>query len=97
LTQYLDLFEQAKRRVDDPGIAAQLVTEVGKDRRGAMMRHDRSDRPFVGRRENGEDAEPATPNQLGLLRRLNAEIPPGLTQRQASGLIDDAKARTAAR
>lgn len=96
LQRYLELFEQAKRRVDDPSIAAQLVEQVAKDRRVAMM-HDRTrDQPVGGRRESA-DTQPATPNQLGLLRRLDVDIPAGLTKQQASALIDEAKMRDAAR
>lgn len=96
LMQYLNLFEQAKKRVDDPSVAAQLVEQVAKDRRVAVM-HGRSwEQSSVGRLENGATIDLATPNQLGLLRHLEVDIPEGLTKQQASSLIDQAKARAAA-
>ena len=80
--KYLELYQEIKRKCDGDDILARAVMqEVTKDRRMDEMREERRER-------NGE---PATTRQLEYLRNLSVEVPAGITKKQASVLIDNAR------
>jgi len=81
--KYLGLFEEVKNRVGDDRIAMSIVQEVSKDRRMDEMREERE----------SKNGEPATVRQLQFMKSLGVEATPGLTKKQASGLIDEALAK----
>ncbi len=84
LEEYLDLFETVKARVGDAQVACEIVNQVGKDNRCALMRDGGVGQAVMSRDPDG----PATRKQIGFLRTLGVAIPEGLTKRQASELID---------
>ena len=79
LDKYLDLFEEIKGRVKDEIVARTIMTEISKDRRMEQIREEREMR-------NGEAA---TTRQLEFMKKLNLEIPAGITKQQASALLDE--------
>ena len=88
--KYLELFEIVTARVGDGQVACEIVNQVGKDSRCAQM----AGRP--GRDGNTTvdgDETPATSKQIGYLKRLGVVVPEGVTNYQASELIDQAMAR----
>ncbi|MFC1783454.1 hypothetical protein ACFL02_07695 [Planctomycetota bacterium] len=76
---YLELFEEMKKKTGDERIAMSLLQEVSKDRRMEEIREERE-------MKNGE---PATTRQLQFMKKLGIEVPPGATKKQASMLIDE--------
>lgn len=78
LNSYLALLEEIKEKTGDEETARVLLGEVAQDLRMEQIHEERS---FNGN-------VPATDNQIGYLRRLGAEIPEGLTKKQASKLIE---------
>jgi len=79
LEKYLELFQEIRGKVDDERTALTLLQEVSKDRRMEQIREERE-------MKNGE---PATTRQLQFMKKLGIEIPPGVTKKQASMLIDE--------
>ena len=79
LDKYLELFEEVKQKTDDEILARTLMQEIAKDRRMEQIREERE-------MKNGE---PATTKQLQFMKKLGIEIPPGVTKKQASTLIDE--------
>ena len=97
VNSYVELFKQIKEEVGDSQIAAQLVEQIGKDRRTAILRgFERVSSSKSSFAENGKgndkDEQEATPKQLGYLRQLGMEIPENLSKKQASEMIDQALA-----
>ena len=90
VAHYLKLFEEVKAKVSDDAVAMAIVEQVGKDSRVEKMSGLRSGNVQGRTAEVGE--QPATEKQLGFLRRLNVDIPAGLSKREASRLIDEAQA-----
>ena len=79
LEKYLELFQEIRGKVDDERTALTLLQEVSKDRRMEQIKEERE-------MKNGE---PATTRQLQFMKKLGIEIPPGVTKKQASMLIDE--------
>jgi hypothetical protein len=79
---YMRLFDEIKTATGDDDTARVMLGEIAKDIRMAQRRQDGS--------PNGDD--PASERQIAYLKMLGVPVPEGLTRRQASGLIDAAKA-----
>ena len=79
LEKYLELFQEIRGKVDDERTALTLLQEVSKDRRMEQIREERE-------MKNGE---PATTRQLQFMKKLGIEIPPGITKKQASLMLDE--------
>ena len=93
LTDYVELFERVREKVNDPELAMQIVDQVGKDLRVEQMHSGRTpERPASG-------DTPATERQLALLKRLGVPVyaPARLSKSRASELIDEAQENQAAR
>lgn len=88
LSEYIELFERVRAKVNDDNLAMQIVDQVGKDLRVEQMRGGRTPE-----RSANQDA-PATERQLGLLRRLGVPVSTTahLSKARASELIDEAQA-----
>jgi hypothetical protein len=88
LSEYIQLFEKVRAKVNDDNLAMQIVEQVGKDMRVEQMRGGRT-----AERASSENA-PATERQLGLLRRLGVPVSTyaHLSKARASELIDEAQA-----
>lgn len=89
-SEYVALLDDLRIRLGDTESALAVLDQIGKDRRVRMMAT--RDHGFVvgnGLSNNGD--EPATPKQLGLLRRLGINPPAGLTKKAASTLIDESR------
>ena len=80
LDTYINLYNEIKEKVQDEQLAATILKEIAKDRR--MME--------IAAKNNGSANEPATPKQIGYLKKLGVKIEPGLTKQKASELIDNA-------
>lgn len=61
-------------------VAGLILQELGKDRRAEMLKA----------RLNGNEQKP-TVKQLRYLERLGIDVPEGITKREASRLIDEAR------
>ena len=83
IDEYVSLLERIREKFGDDTDAMVILQEIKKDIR---MKHIQQERSF-----NGDF--PATEKQLGYLKQLGAEIPEGLAKREASRLIDQAKAK----
>lgn len=79
LDKYLDLFEELKQKTGDEKTALTLLQEVSKDRRMEEIREERENK----------NSEPATARQLKFMKKLGIEVPPGITKKEASILIDE--------
>ena len=79
IAQYSLILAEIEARCGDETKALVILQEIGKDMRANNIQQHKS--------YNGN--YPATENQIGYLKSLGAEIPEGLTKRQASQLIDD--------
>jgi hypothetical protein len=79
---YLELFNEIKQRTQDERTALSLFQEISKDRRMDEMRKERNSRNDL----------PATEKQISFLESFCVPIPVGLTRKQASNLIENAKA-----
>ena len=79
---YLELFNEIKQITQDERIAVSLLQEISKDRRMDEMRKERNSRNDL----------PATEKQISFLESFCVPIPVGLTRKQASNLIENAKA-----
>jgi len=84
LEQYVELYENLKATVGDDHVVCEVLNQIGKDRRCAIMR---GEQPLV---ETENDGVSATSKQIGYLKTLGVAIPKGLTKQQASELIDQA-------
>ena len=78
--KYLNLYQELRKKTGDDRAAQSILAEVAKDLRMDEMREERQLR----------NAEPATAKQLQYLKKLGIEVKPGLTKKEASGLIDEA-------
>lgn len=99
---YIDVFVKAFRRLKaalkiDDGLAVQaagvIVTEVAKDKKVREIERGRQARTPAQRSSSSShtaDDEPATERQIAYLKRLGMQVPPNLTKRRASELIDEA-------
>ena len=89
IEEYATQLTQLTERVGDAQIAMQLVTEIAKDRRAALIHAERT-----GNREAGEQKRvidvgaPATSAQLGMIKRLGGKPSPSMTKGAASELIE---------
>ena len=79
LDKYMDLFEELKQKTNDERTALTLLQEVSKDRRMEEIREERE----------VKNSEPATTKQLKFMKKLGIDVPPGITKREASMLIDE--------
>ena len=79
IAQYSLILAEIEAKCGDETKALVILQEIGKDMRANNIQQHKS--------YNGN--YPATENQIAYLKWLNAEIPEGLTKRQASQLIDD--------
>lgn len=96
LTEYVQLFQEAKRLVNDESVAAVILEQIGKDSRMQRIIDERQNgNGFANTLEvNGE--QHATKKQLGYLKVLGVDVPAGLTKQRASELIDESRMRVAA-
>ena len=78
LDKYLGLFEELKQKTNDERTALTLLQEVSKDRRMEEMREERE----------AKNGETATTKQMNYMKKLGIDIPPGITKKEASRLID---------
>ncbi len=83
ITYYVSLFEQIQQKQRDPQVAIAIMQQIGKDNRMQQIQSERV-------QENSHD-EPATAKQLGFLKDLGVEVKPGLSRKEASALITEAK------
>jgi hypothetical protein len=89
-SEYVALLDDLRVRLGDTESALAVMDQIGKDRRVRMM--GSRDKGLVARSSfPGNEDDPATPKQLGLLRRLGINPPAGLTKRSASTLIDESR------
>ncbi len=79
---YLGLYGGILGKVNSPEVALGILQECARDRRMQEIRQEKE-------RGNGDAA---TERQIAFLRDLGVEVEPGLTKRQASQLIDEARA-----
>lgn len=82
LSSYLELLDEIKQRTQDERAAVSLLQEISKDRRMDEIRKERNSRNDL----------PATDKQISFLESFGVPIPVGLTRKQASNLIENAKA-----
>ena len=82
---YADAFEKANARVGNGELASLIVQQIGKDLRTAQIQG------ASGNSGNSNGDVPATPKQLAYLKRLGVPFEEGLSKKQASELIDEAK------
>lgn len=83
--RYLEMYRDIREQTGDERIALAVLQEVAKDRRMDQMREERE-------LKNGDIA---TPKQIEFLRKLTPEmVNPGLTKKEASRLIDQARAKS---
>ncbi|MFH1023483.1 MAG: hypothetical protein V1809_08835 [Planctomycetota bacterium] len=88
--QYYGLFEQIRRMTTSDEIALAILQEMGKDARMSRMQTQRENRNGNGDFSSSENT-PATPKQIGFMKKLGIEVRNGLTKREASTLIDEAQ------
>ena len=87
VAEYLDLLQGIRAKVGDERTAVNILQEVNKDLRMAMIRDERNSNGQV------EVDYPATERQKSFLKKLGVKIPAKLTKREASGLIDEELAK----
>ena len=80
IDEYATLLEQIRKRFGNDADAMIVLQEIRKDVRMKNIQQEKSLNSNV----------PATESQIAYLKRLGAEIPEGLTKKQASRLIDAA-------
>ena len=83
LTFYIEAFEEARQRVGDDQVASVIVQEIAKDLRMTHLQKDRAN----------AEMQYATMKQIEYLKNLGVQIPNGLTRKEASTLIDEARAQ----
>jgi len=81
---YVELLEQIRERTDNETEAVAIMAEIRKDMRMQQIQQ----------RKPSNGATPATEKQIQYMKRLDVEIPDGLTIQNASRLIDEAKDRS---
>jgi len=89
-SEYVALLDELRIRLGDTESALAVLDQIGKDRRVRMM-GTRDSGLVAGNGYSSNGDEPATPKQLGLLRRLGINPPAGLTKKSASTLIDKSR------
>lgn len=94
LDEYVRVFDEAKKLVNDDAVAIAIVGQIGKHLRVEQMAEQRRQRfqskSAVRSNENGDEIL-ATTKQLGYLKKLGVGVPTGLTKSRASELIDEAQ------
>lgn len=88
MDEYVELFGEIRNKVDSEEAAAAVLNQIGKEMRMRQMFARRDDARRVSL-SNGD--RPASEKQVEYLKRLGVTIPEGLTRKQASNLIDEAK------
>lgn len=92
---YLDAYGAARDRVGDDLVAVAVMQEIAKDRRMVRISQERNgsygNGNGNGHDDNGSGDGPATKKQINYLKRLNVEFPEGISKKEASALIDEAK------
>ena len=88
---YIQTYEQIKASVKNDEVAAVILNQIGKDARTAVMAGSGAveDRP----RRVVRGDEPATDKQKGYLEKLGVGFENGVTRKEASELIEQAKSR----
>ena len=84
---YLDLYRDLMAKVNDSAVAVCLIEQIGKDRRTQSIMESR---PNIGNASNGDDSG-ASQKQLSYLKRLGITPSPGISKKEASRLIDEAR------
>ena len=87
--QYMQKYEQIKASVKSDEIAAVILDQLGKDRRVEAMKNGAAEGESK-RVVRGD--EPATQKQKDYLAKLQVPFEEGLTRKEASAKIDEAKA-----
>lgn len=82
---YIGVYQEIKSNTDNDALAVAILREVATDRRAEEMKA----RFESQKNNNGERL--ATQKQINLLKSHQAEIPEGLTLKQASKMIDELK------
>ena len=96
LKTYIEVFDEAKKCVNDDAVAAALVEQVGKDHRASQIRAERNGNHAIHENGIGNDSNddtPATEKQLAFLRRLGVDVDGDISKQRASELIDEAQAK----
>ncbi|MCH8073995.1 MAG: hypothetical protein IIA09_18855 [Proteobacteria bacterium] len=88
MDEYVELFDEIRNKVDSEEAAAAVLNQIGKEMRMRQMFARRDDARRVSL-SNGDRS--ASEKQVKYLKRLGVTIPEGLTRKQASNLIDEAK------
>lgn len=106
---YVDVLVKAFRRLKaalkiDDGLAVQaasvVVAAVGRERivevanQKSKRARTSAQRPSPPPSQSAADDEPATEKQIAYLKKLGVQVPPNLTKRQASELIDEMLGKT---
>ena len=90
LEGYIETFEAARKRVGDEHVASVIVQEIAKDARSMQIRAERQGNREIPTSNGGGDQ--ATVKQIALLKVLGVKLPDYLSKRQASAMIDEARA-----
>ena len=85
MTEYVDLFKEARNKVGDDQIALAVLEQVGKD-----CRVERMNSPARSKASSGGSSQ-ATEKQVAFLKQLGVEAPAGVSKQGASELIDQAQ------
>jgi len=78
--RYAALYDKIMAKVRDERVARTILSETAKDQRMQVIRDERE----------AQNGQPATTRQLEYLKTLGVKVKPGLTKKEASGLIDEA-------
>lgn len=79
LDNYLELFDEIRKKTTDSREALALLTEVSKDRRMEEIREEKK----------AGNSRPATDKQKGFMNKLGIKYPKNVTKQEASVLIDE--------
>jgi len=82
-------FRAVMDEVHDKEVAVVILDQLGKDRRVAAMEKRN------GFGSNSSSDESATEKQLQYMEKLGLDVQPGISKREASALIDQAKEQAA--
>ena len=90
---YVEIFEDAKRRVGNDEAAIAIVEQIGKDTRTAQIWAERNGNGDGNTLAASSNGELATSKQIGYLKRLGVDVPKGMTKEDASQKIDELTGR----
>jgi hypothetical protein len=79
VADYLEVFNEIKKKTDDSTVAIALLSEICKDRRMQEIKEQKE----------ANNNESATERQKRFMKNLGIKIPQGVTKKEASMLIDE--------